>query len=85
MYNSRGFYINYILGNGKFQHMADSIMTNFKCCLNCTAVGKYVPESERAMRVIKDRVKCVINLWVYTNVPIIFKVCLIKFVVFWLN
>ena len=65
--------------------MGDTIMTEFKCHLNCTAVGEHVPEAERAIRIIKERARCIVSSWVYKNAPITFKTSLIKFVVFWLN
>ena len=85
IYNARGFFIQFILADGEFRHMSGDIMTAFKCHLNCTSAGEHVPEAERAVRVIKERIRCVVNTWPYKQVPIVFKVNLIKFVIFWIN
>ena len=56
LYNLRGFYVQYILADGEFRYMTDDIISEFKCHLNCTAAGEHVPEAERAIRVIKERI-----------------------------
>ena len=49
MYNSQGFIIKLILGDGEFRYMIDTIMTNFKCHPNYTAAREHVLEVERAV------------------------------------
>ena len=85
IYNARGFYIQYILADGEFRHMSGDIISEFKCHLNCTAAGEHVPEAERAVRTIKERIRCIVNTWPYTTVPQVFKISLMKFVIFWIN
>ena len=85
MYQTRGFSVQFILGDDKFRHMKDEVMTEIKCHLNWTAAGEHVPEAEQAIRVIKERARCITSTWKFKWVPILFKTSLIKFVVFWLN
>ena len=85
IYNARGFFIKFILADGEFRHMNGDIVTTFQCHLNCTSAGEHVPEAERAVRVIKERIRCIVNTWPYKKVPVVFKVNLIKFVIFWIN
>ena len=56
LYNLRGFYVQYILADREFHHMTNDIISEFKCHLNCTATGEHVPEAERAVRIIKERI-----------------------------
>lgn len=65
--------------------MTGDIISEIKCHLNCTAAGEHVPEAERAVRVIKERIRCVVTTWPFKMVPQAFKISLIKFVVFWIN
>ena len=65
--------------------MSGDIMSEFKCHLNCAAPGEHVPEAERSIRVIKERIGCVVNTWPFKQVPQVFKINLIKYVIFWLN
>ena len=46
MYNSRGFYVQYILADGEFRHMSGDIMSELKCHLNLATPGEHVPEAE---------------------------------------
>ena len=85
LYNLRGFYVHYILADGEFRHMTGDIISEFQCHLNCTATGEHVPEAERAVRAIKERIRCIVTTWPYNKVPQIFKISLMKFVIFWLN
>ena len=85
LYNLRGFFIKYILGDGELRYMIDAILTKFKCHLNCMAVGEHVPKAERAIPVIKERIRCIVNSWAYKEIPTVMKTSLVKFVVFWLN
>ncbi len=65
--------------------MHGDILSTFNCHLNCTSAGEHVPEAEHAVRVIKERIRCIITTWPFKSVPLIFKINLIKFVIFWLN
>ena len=85
IHSTRGFIIQYILADSKFRHMTGDIMDTFKCHLNCTSAGEHVPEAEHVVRVIKERVRCIVNTWPYKTVPVIMKVNMIKFVIFWIN
>ena len=65
--------------------MTNTILVECKCHLNCTAAGEHVPEAERAIRVIKERLRSILTTWHFKSVPTIFEDCMVKFVVFWLN
>ena len=85
MYNTKGFRIQYILSDGEFRHMSGVIMTELQCHLNCTVAGEHVPEAERAVQVIKEQIRCIVTTWPYMTVPIILKISLVKFIIFWIN
>ena len=85
VYNSRGFIVKYILADGEFRHTIDSVMTSLKCHLNCTAAGEHVPEAEIAIHLIKEHIRCIVTSWHFKIVPKVFKISLMKFVVFWLK
>ena len=85
IYNSRGFYVQYILADGEFRHMSGDIVSEFKCQFNCTGTGEHVPEAERGVRTIKERIRCVVTTLPYKMIPQIFQISLMKFVKFWIN
>ncbi len=85
MYNARGFFVQYIMADGEFRHMTGDIISAFKCHLNCTSAGEHVPEAVCAIRVIKERIRCIVTTWPFKMVPQSFKISLMKFVIFWLN
>ena len=74
VYNSRDFYIQYILADGKFRHISGYKISEFKCHFNYTATGEHVPEVERGVRTIKERIRCIVNTWPYTMAPQVFKI-----------
>ena len=74
MYDIRGFTIQFILGDGEFRHMIGDIVKDLKCHLNCTVAGEHVPEAERAIRVIKERARCVTSTWPFDEVLTLFKI-----------
>ena len=61
LYKTKGLKLTHILSDGEFRHMNNEIITKLQTSLNCTAAGEHVPEAERAIRVIKERVRCIIN------------------------
>ena len=85
MNNTRGFVVKFILADGEFRHMTHTVLVDLKYHLNCTAAGEHVPEAECAIRVIKERLRSIITTWPFKSVPTVFKVRMIKFIIFWLN
>ena len=70
---SRWFYVTHIL------------VAELNTHLNCTVTGEDVPEAERAIRIIKERARCIISSWPFKLVPVIFKIHIIKFVILWMK
>ena len=58
---SRGFEVKFILVDPEFSCLMDDIRS-FRCSLNITATNKHVPEVERAIRTIKERVRSYLHV-----------------------
>jgi hypothetical protein len=57
LYNSAGFHIKTIHGNGEFRAMMDKVKDNLGVCMNFTNALDHVPEAERNSITIKERVR----------------------------
>ena len=80
LYRHRGFEISAILTDNEFE----AIRPDFPM-LNCTAGNEHVPEVERFIRTIKDRVRSTYRMLPYNRIPRTMLIHLTKTSVFWLN
>ena len=80
IYHHRGFRINVILGDPEFE----AIRPNFPQ-LNCCAADEHVPDIERYIRTVKDRVRSTYRMLPFKRVPHLILIHLVKNAVFWLN
>ena len=82
LYQRRGFNVNTVLGDPEF----DPLVAEFPGDLiNCCAADEHVPEIERYIRTIKDRVRSCYNMLPFERIPRLMLVQLVKNAVFWLN
>ena len=80
LYRHRGFEISAIMADNEFE----AIRPQFPM-LNCAAANEHVPEVERFIRTIKDRVRSTYRMLPYRRIPRTMLIHLTKNSVFWLN
>ena len=80
LYRHRGFEISAILADNEFE----AIRPQFPM-LNCAAANEHVPEVERFIRTIKDRVQSTYRMLPYKRIPRTMLIHFTKNSVFWLN
>ena len=82
LYLNRGFKINVAYMDNEFAPLELEIpgMT-----VNCYAANEHVPEAERVIRVIKERVRAVFCTMPFKKIPALMLVELIRFSIMWLN
>ena len=80
IYHHRGFRINVILGDPEFEPIRPTFPQ-----LNCCAADEHIPNIERYIRTVKDRVRSTYRMLPFTRVPRLILIHLVKNAVFWLN
>ena len=80
IYHHRGFRVTVILGDPEFE----PIQTTFPQ-LNCCAADEHVPDIERYICTVKDRVWSTYCMLPFKRVPRLILIHLVKNAVFWLN
>jgi hypothetical protein len=80
----RGFRITTFLMDGQFASIRGDL-ADLSITLNTVARGEHVPEIERHIRTMKERVRCVYATLPFTKIPNRMLVELVYFCVFWLN
>ena len=84
VYHKRGFRVSTFLMDGQFDVIRGDL-AEMNITLNVVARGEHVPEIERHIRTIKERVRCVYATLPFTKIPKRMLVELVYFSVFWLN
>ena len=84
VYHKRGFRVSTFLMDGQFDVIRGDL-AEMNITLNTVARGEHVPEVERHIRTIKERVRCVYATLPFTKIPKRMLVELVYFSVFWLN
>ena len=84
IYVKRGFRIAIMLMDGQFDVIRGDL-ADLGITLNTVARGEHVPEIERQIRTIKERVRCVYAMLPFKKIPRRMLVELVYFSVFWLN
>ncbi len=82
VYTVREFHVTTILVDPKFQTLISDFPGHQ---LNCYGADENVPEIERYIRTVKDRVRSSSNMLPYTLIPRLVPAHLVKNAVFWLN
>ena len=80
IYHHRGFRVTVILGDPEFEQIQPTFSQ-----LNCCAVDEHVPDIERYIRTVKDRVRSTYRMLPFKRVPRLILIHLVKNAVFWLN
>ena len=67
-YTTQGFRIKAILGDGQFQHIQQDIQQNGVILNKCSA-NEHVPEIERYIRTLKERVRSIATILPFKEYP----------------
>ena len=82
LYKKRGFVVQTCLADNEFEILRSSLL-NLGVRLNICAPGEHVPEVERKIRTIKERVRAEITTLPFSKIPpIITVICLVMWVNF---
>jgi hypothetical protein len=82
LYERRGFNVTIINADREFAPLEVDFPT---IAFNLTSRDEHVPEIERYIRTVKDRVRCGYNLLPFTRIPRLMLARLVGNAVFWLN
>ena len=80
VYHHRGFQVSVILGDPEFEPIWGTFPQ-----LNCCAADEHVPDVERYIRTVKDRVRISYRMLPFKRIPRLILIHLVKNAVFWLN
>jgi hypothetical protein len=83
-FNVQGQPIHTILVDNEFQVLKEEIET-LGVNINVVSKDEHVPEVERQNRVIKERVRAIVQTMPYQKLPKKMRIALIQYVVYWLN
>ena len=83
-YKARGFHVRYILADGQFEHARKHI-EQMGIILNVTSQDEHVPEIERYIRMVKERVWAIVNTLPFEQYPNRLIVETVYISIFWLN
>jgi hypothetical protein len=68
VYRARGFRVQFIFADNEFKGLRAKIL-ELRIYLNCAAANEHVPEIERAIRVIKERVRSALSSFPFQALP----------------
>jgi hypothetical protein len=83
IYHRRGFIVEWIFTDRAFEHIRNKLPPGIN--LNVTSANEHVPEVERFIRVIKERVRAYITTSPIDPLPSIIKIHLLQYIVQMLN
>jgi hypothetical protein len=84
VYTQRGFHMNEILMDGQFECLHGDL-ASIGILLNTVSAGEHVPEAERYIRTIEERVRAIYNTLPYKRMPALMIIEMVKASVLWLN
>jgi len=84
LYASRGFRITTLMMDGEFAPIR-SDLAEMKITLNLTAANEHVPQIERQIRVVKERVRATRHSLPFKVIPSLMVIELVYFSIMWLN
>ena len=84
VYKQGGFRVRYVLMDNEFQCLEGELRA-MGVMLNCVARDEHVPEIERYIRTVKERMRCTYNTVPFQRLPARLVIELGKQSVFWLN
>jgi hypothetical protein len=83
-YSKRGFVITHLLMDGEFEPIRSDLAL-LGVNLNVASSNEHVPEIERHIRTVKERVRCVYNTLPFKTLPDRLIIELVYYATFWLN
>ena len=83
-YDARGFKVRNILGDGRFECFRNAL-ADMGITLNVASRNKHVPEVERYIRTIKERVRAIASVLPFRQYPLRLIAEMVYNAVFWLN
>ena len=84
IYELRGFTIRHIIADGEFEHIRGPI-SGLHMALNTTSNDEHVPDIERHIRTIKERVRATYNMLPFKKLPDRLVIEMVYASNFWLN
>jgi hypothetical protein len=84
IYKERDFTVSLVLANGQLQNIRNDVM-GLGISMNITGRDEHVPEVERYIRTLKERIRSVYNTLPFKTIPQNMLVELVKHANFWLN
>jgi hypothetical protein len=87
LFRQRGFQVTVAEADPEFAPMKDAIAGDdaLQAHLNCCSEDEHVPQIERRIRTIKERVRCIVNTVPFTYLPRTLVTQLVGACVYWLN
>ena len=84
IYQIKNFKVTHLLMDGQFEPLRNSI-SGLGATLNTVARDEHVPEIERHIRTLKERVRCVRNMLPFESIPKRLVIEMVYYATFWLN
>jgi len=84
IYKERNFTVKLILADGQFENISNDVL-GLGISMNITGRDEHVPEVERYIRTLKERIRGVYNTLPFKTMPRNMMVELVKYANFWLN
>ena len=84
IYSKRGFRVNEAHTDNEFEPMRAQLM-DVKVNLNVASNNEHIPEIERHIRTVKDRVRCMYNAVSFKKMPSCMIMEIVTSATFWLN
>jgi hypothetical protein len=84
LYSSRGFNVRFLLMDGQFESIRKDL-GEINVIANITARDEHVPEVERVIRTLKERMRSTLTVMPFKRIPNQMIVELIYGCIFWLN
>ena len=84
IYMSAGFRVRHVLVDGEFEHLRQSC-TTMGSNLNTISANEHVPDIERMIRVVKERVRSTRSTLPFRKIPERMTIEMVLFCIFWLN
>ena len=85
MYRSNGFKIQFVITDHEFESIRDTLNDTYNIILNTSSANEHIPEMERDIRTIKDKMRGSRASLPYTIMPRIMTLACCKYHVYWLN
>jgi hypothetical protein len=84
-YKARGFVIDTVHADDEFKSLKTPLLDKYNILLNVAATNEHVPEVERMIRVVKERIRCTVNDLPFKRYPIMMKRDIVKKETAWIN